>query len=293
MYDLIAEHENAKYTGFKSLLAAKEYAIFLGVSPKTWQLTEGGTDYVANLSELGETYFLRYYDQPFKAKVRSFMSGKFDEWFIMSLIIISLVMLPIETLQSLTPQQLDWLHTLDKIIVVIFTLEYAVRFYLDGWKFSKSAGGIIDFLAIAPYYLALGAGFQSIRAFRLFRLVRILKLLRYTKALDRMIAAFKIARDELLMFGFMTLSILYLVAVGIYHFEHAAQPENFKNIFDSLWWSVVTLTTIGYGDIYPVTIGGRVLTMMVALIALGIVAIPTSVLSSALTEVRNQERGEC
>lgn len=295
MYDLIIDDGKGeqRHEGLKSLKAAKECAFWEGVHPDHWERDGDTHNYTFIDYDIDIKYHLEYYDSPVKAQIRQFMAGKFDEWFIMSLIILSLIMLPIETLEGLTEQQLEWLHLLDKGIVVIFTIEYAIRFYLDGWKFAKSASGIIDFLAVAPYYLALGAGFQSIRAFRLFRLVRILKLIRYTLALDRMVAAFKIAKDELLMFGFMTLAILYLVAVGIYHFEHAAQPDNFKNIFDSLWWAVVTLTTIGYGDIYPITLGGRVLTMMVALIALGIVAIPTSILSSALTEVRKQEEGEC
>lgn len=231
-------------------------------------------------------------DSLFKAKVRALMDTKLDDYFIQALIVISLILLPIETIKSLTPQQLNWLHMIDKGIVIVFTIEYAIRFYLDGWKFSKSVGGIIDLLAIAPYYLALGAGFQSVRLFRLFRLFRMLKLVRYTSALSRLGNALKIARDELFIFGCMALGVLYLAAVGIYHFEGVINPEMYTDIFKSLWWAVITLTTIGYGDMYPVTVGGQLLTMGVALIGLGIVAIPTSILSSALTEVRSQENKE-
>jgi len=117
-----------------------------------------------------------------------------------------------------------------------------------------------------------------------------LKLARYSEALKRIGKALLIAKEELILFGFVTLMLLYLSAVGIYHFEHAAQPNNFKSIFDSLWWAVTTLTTVGYGDVYPITLGGRLFTFIVLMLGLGIVAVPTGIIASALTSVRKSER---
>lgn len=80
--------------------------------------------------------------------------------------------------------------------------------------------------------------------------------------------------------------LLYLSAIGIYHFEHAVQPDNYQSIFDCLWWAVATLTTVGYGDIYPVTLGGRLFTFIVLILGLGVVAIPTGIIASSLGAVR-------
>ena len=98
-----------------------------------------------------------------------------------------------------------------------------------------------------------------------------------------------IAKEELIIFSAVTLMLLYLSAVGIYHFEHAAQPENFKSIFDSLWWAVATLTTVGYGDVYPITLGGRMFTFVILMLGLGVVAVPTGIIASALASVRKNE----
>ena len=91
------------------------------------------------------------------------------------------------------------------------------------------------------------------------------------------------AKEEILLFVFITLMLIYFSAVGIYYFENEAQPEYFTSIFDSLWWAIITLTTVGYGDVYPITAGGKVFTFFILMIGLGIVAIPTGIISSALT----------
>ena len=109
------------------------------------------------------------------------------------------------------------------------------------------------------------------------------------KLLVMFLAAFFIAKEEFVLFGFVTLILLYLTAVGIYYFENNAQPEAFKSIFHSLWWAVATLTTVGYGDVYPVTVGGRVFTFFILMIGLGIVAVPAGLLATALTQVRADE----
>jgi hypothetical protein len=95
-------------------------------------------------------------------------------------------------------------------------------------------------------------------------------------------ATLKVAKEQILLFMFITFILIYLSAVGIYFFENEAQPEHFSSIFDSLWWSIITLTTVGYGDVYPITVGGRVFTFCILLIGLGIVAIPTGIISAAL-----------
>tara|TARA_R110002051_G_scaffold97990_3_gene168089 strand:+ start:44 stop:394 length:351 start_codon:yes stop_codon:yes gene_type:complete len=108
--------------------------------------------------------------------------------------------------------------------------------------------------------------------------------MRYNKAIERFSRAISLAKEEVLLFLIVTLILIYFSAVGIYYFEHEVQPENFASIFDSLWWAIITLTTVGYGDVYPITVGGKVFTFFILMIGLGIVAIPTGIISSALTK---------
>lgn len=101
-----------------------------------------------------------------------------------------------------------------------------------------------------------------------------------------------IAKEELILFSCVAAIMLYLSAVGIYYFENAAQPESFKSIFHSLWWAVATLTTVGYGEVYPITIGGKIFTFFVLMLGLGVVAVPTGLVSSALSQARDEEKTE-
>jgi voltage-gated potassium channel len=117
-----------------------------------------------------------------------------------------------------------------------------------------------------------------------------MKLARYSSAMNRFTRAFKIAKEEIILFSVVTLMLLYLSAVGIYYFENEAQPEAFKSIFHSLWWASSTLTTVGYGDVYPITNGGKVFTFIILMIGLGIVAVPAGLLASALSKARIDEQ---
>ena len=94
------------------------------------------------------------------------------------------------------------------------------------------------------------------------------------------------AKEDLVLFFCMSLLLLYFAAVGIYYFDNEAQPEAFASIFHSLWWAVASLTTVGYGDIYPITVGGKIFTYVILMIGLGVIAVPTAILASALTDAR-------
>ena len=211
--------------------------------------------------------------------------GKFFAWFIQVLIIISIITFSIDTLPNLTEKNRLVLKTVEYFCVIVFTIEYLLRVFISPKKigFIFSFLGIIDLLAILPFYLSLGIDLRSLRVLRLLRLFRLLKLIRYNRAINKFGLALKLAKEELLLFLFITILLLYLSAVGIYYFENQAQPESFSSVFDSLWWSVATLTTVGYGDIYPVTIGGKIFTFIVLLIGLSVVAIPAGIISSALS----------
>lgn len=212
--------------------------------------------------------------------------SRYFAFFIQALILLSIITFSIETIPDLKPQTREILQSIEIISVVIFTIEYGLRIYVADkkMKFIFSFFGIIDFLAILPFYLSFGLDLRSLRVFRFFRLFRLFKLMRYNKAINHFTRAIYIAKEEIILFMFIILILIYFSAVGIYYFENQVQPEHFSSIFDSLWWSIITLTTVGYGDVYPITVGGKVFTFFMLIIGLGIVAIPTGIISSALTK---------
>lgn len=210
---------------------------------------------------------------------------------IQFLIVVSLVAFSVETLPDLSERTTAVLNLIETVTVVIFTVEYLLRLVVAEHpiRFATSFFGIVDLLAILPFYLSFGVDLRSIRAFRLMRLFRIFKLARYSKAIRRFHQAFLIAREEVILFFCVTAILLYVAAVGIYFFERDAQPEVFSSVFHSLWWAVATLTTVGYGDVYPVTVGGRIFTFFVLLIGLGVVSVPAGLVASALSKARELE----
>ena len=221
-------------------------------------------------------------------------AGRGFDLMIQLLIVLSSLSFAVETLPDLSPQMAVLLRRFEVMSVVIFTVEYVLRIYVVERKlaFVTSFFGIIDLLAILPFYLALGIDLRTVRTFRLLRLFRIFKLARYSRAVQRFHRALQIASEEIVLFFFVTAILLYLAAVGIYYFEHEVQPNAFTSVFHSLWWAVATLTTVGYGDVYPVTVGGRVFTFFVLLIGLGVVSVPAGLVATALSKARELEADE-
>ena len=227
-------------------------------------------------------------------ETRESKAGLYFDYTIQVLILLSVASFTIETLPDLETEIIYYLETFELVCIVIFSLEYLIRLYIAKrkLKFIFSFYGIIDLLAILPFYLTLGFDLRSARVLRFLRLFRLIKLIRYNKAIRRFQNAFMMIKQELIMFSVVSLILFYLSAVGIYYFENSVQPESFSSIFSSLWWSVVTLTTVGYGDIVPITVGGRIFTFIILMIGLGIIAIPSGMISSALTEARAIEKKE-
>jgi voltage-gated potassium channel len=212
--------------------------------------------------------------------------GKFFDLFFELLITISVILYSFETIPEYSHYE-NLYYIVEVIIVFFFTIEYLLRILVadNKIKFIFSFSGLIDLFAILPFYLSGGSiGTFYVRIFRLFRLF---KFLRYSKAVDRYVKAIASVKDELIVFSVATVFLLYLAAAGIYHFEHKAQPEVFKSIFHSLWWSIATLTTVGYGDAIPMTIGGRIFTFFILLIGIGFVSVPSALLASALANTRS------
>jgi voltage-gated potassium channel len=222
--------------------------------------------------------------------------GRGFDLFIQSLIILSMISFSIETLPGLSDSAQYWLRAFEIFSVLIFSAEYVLRVYVatPRSRYIFSFFGIVDIAAILPFYIGMvyigmDVDLRSIRIFRLLRLFRIFKLARYSAAVRRFHVALRIAKEEIVLFLGATLILLYLAAVGIYYFESEAQPEHFGSVFHSLWWAVVTLTTVGYGDVYPITVGGRIFTFGILLIGLGVISMPAGLVASALTKARRLE----
>jgi len=225
---------------------------------------------------------------------RDTAAGRAFDRTVWLLILVSLASFSVETLPGLsrwTQAVLSWVNT---ATVIAFTVEYLLRILVADHRleFVFSFFGLIDLAAIAPFYLALGVDLRSIRVIRLLRVFRVLKFARYGPAIARYKAAFRMVREELVLFSAVAAVLLYVTAVGVYYFERDAQPVAFASIFHSMWWAIVTLTTVGYGDVYPVTVGGRVLTGIVLIIGIGIVAVPTGLFASALSRLREIDDDE-
>lgn len=214
--------------------------------------------------------------------------GKVFDFSIQTVILLSVVSYCLQTVDDLGAGVHRALAAFEVIAVSIFTVEYLLRLWVaeKRMRFIFSFFGLIDLIAIAPFYLSFGVDLRALRAVRFFRLFRAFKLLRYSEAMKRYARAFRDIRDELAIFAFASALVLFFASAGIHHFESDKQPEAFGTIFDCLWWSIVTLTTVGYGDVYPVTVGGKIFTAIVLFVGLGFVAVPTGLFASALTKTR-------
>jgi len=205
--------------------------------------------------------------------------------FIIVLIILSTISIIISTIPNI--KYLHILKSFELFVVIIFTVEYILRVWSSTNKVKTvlSFLGIIDFLAIFPFYLLLIFpdilfDLRILRILRIFRIFRIFKLARYSDALLVLGYVIKEKFYQLVIFIFIVLIILLLVSSFIYFIE----PNNFNSIPEAFWWSIVTLTTVGYGDTYPTTILGKIFAGIVMLIGIGLIAIPTGIISSGLTE---------
>lgn len=198
-------------------------------------------------------------------------------------IVASAIAIALETEPGTPPALQRALVGFELLVLALFTAEYAVRVWASGhrWRYVFSLWGLVDLLSILPAIALLTPEWQVVRA---LRLVRLLKLFRSSRSLDRLVVAMREVRGEMFVFGVLAALMLYVSAVGIYLFEHEAQPEVFTSILSSLWWAVASFTTVGYGDMVPITPGGRLFTALVLFIGLGIIAVPAAIVTTALLE---------
>ncbi|MAL64733.1 MAG: voltage-gated potassium channel [Candidatus Marinimicrobia bacterium] len=221
-----------------------------------------------------------------------FREGRYFDYSIQTLIVLSLITFSLETIPNLNDKVLKGIAFFELFSIIIFTFEYLLRIFLSKkkLKYIFSFYGIIDVLAILPFYLNNAIDLRSIRIFRLFRLLRTLKLFRDGNAVKTFTLAYEDIKAELMMFSTISLFIIYVSSMGIYYFENDLQPDKFGSIFHCLWWATVTLTSVGYGDAYPITIGGKIFTSIIIIIGIGIIAVPTGLIASAMTKISEDNK---
>ena len=190
--------------------------------------------------------------------------------------------------------------------VTIFTIEYLIRVWTSNLdqnvdspiigrlRFIIKPMSIIDLIAILPFFLPMLFTFdlRFIRILRLVRMVRLLKIGRYSEVIKKLGRVFIAKREELIFTLGMVLLLLVISSSLMYDVENPGQPEIFSSIPAAMWWGVATLTTVGYGDIYPITVVGKMLGAVIAILGIGIVALPTAIIGAGFIEEMQRNKNE-
>ena len=223
---------------------------------------------------------------------------------LMGLILINVALIIADTF-DLPPFAVKISGVVETVSVVIFTVEYILRLWVSDLSYPerspfrarlrhiRSFAAIIDLISLLPSFIsAMSANFMVLRMLRVLRLLRAFKLNRYTHALHDIGEVFRKKASQLLSSMLVVAFLMVISSVLMYDAEHEAQPEVFNNALSGLWWAIATLTTVGYGDIYPVTAIGRVISGVIALLGIGLVAVPTGIITAGFSEHIAQKRAE-
>lgn len=229
---------------------------------------------------------------------RSFLSTCIN-YFLITLIVANVGAVILESVQPLYKEHQFWFNLFENISITVFTLEYLLRFWsvvekdrsrsewAVRWQWVRSGGAIIDLLAILPAFLNFFVH-VDLRVLRIFRLLRLLKLTRYFVSLQMLLRVIQRERGAFQAVVFILSIMIVMAASGIYIVENKAQPEAFSSIPKAMWWAVVTLTTVGYGDVTPITPMGKFLGALITILGVGIAALPAGILASGLANELNQ-----
>jgi voltage-gated potassium channel len=225
---------------------------------------------------------------------------KFFKALLIGLVLLNATAVVLGSVQSLYRDYQPIFVGIEFISVYVFTLEYGLRVWscVEDRRFRQPIRGrlrfiltpmaLIDLFAILPFYLSFG--FVDLRVLRLLRLFRLLKVARYVRALHLIGHVIRRKRAELLVTTGLIGLMLVVVSSIMFFVEHEAQPDKFGSIPETMWWGVATLTTVGYGDVYPITVAGKVLSSVIAVLGLGLFALPTGILAAGFSEHLAQQR---
>ncbi|MEZ4397265.1 MAG: ion transporter [Candidatus Krumholzibacteriia bacterium] len=225
--------------------------------------------------------------------------------FILVLIFLNVLAAILGTVGSVEATVGGSLRIFEVLSVAVFTVEYAARLWscVEDPRFSHPFRGraayarrgllVIDLVAVLPFYLPfLGLDLRSLRVLRLLRVLRIAKIGRYYSSLDLMRRVFVSKREELVLVTALMALLLVLSASVLYFCENPHQPDVFSSIPATMWWSIATLTTVGYGDMYPVTVLGKVFASIIAILGIGMFALPTGILGAGFVDELQRSREE-
>lgn len=220
------------------------------------------------------------------------ISRSFD-WFIVIVIILNILTVFLETFDELSVFQ-TLFNIIEIVTISIFCIEYILRIWTADYlypeekgmaarlKFLCSFDGIVDLLTILPFFFLDG-----FIVFRMLRVVRIFHLFRVNAHYDSfhvITTVLSEKKNQIISSVFIIIVLMLASSLGMYSVEHDAQPEAFRNAFSGIWWSVSTLLTVGYGDIYPITVIGKLMAICIAFLGVGVVAIPTGIISAGFVE---------
>ena len=203
-----------------------------------------------------------------------------------------------DTINDRWPELFDYS---DIVFAWLFCFEYLVRLWVEGenpkyggilgrCRYALTPAAIIDLVAFLPVLITPGSNLFLLRTFRLLRILRLARLGRFSLAVDRLSYAVRERREELLLSLMLAIPILVFSAATMYLLEGESNPEGFGSIPRALWWSVCTLTTVGYGDIYPHTVLGKICSGLTAILGIGLIAMPTGILAAAFSDAFQQAR---
>ena len=238
-----------------------------------------------------------------QADADSDMASKIFDIFIISLIILNIVTVIADTFSL--PETFQYASRyIETFSVIFFTIEYILRVWTSDMYYPELSSGkariryifsfmaLIDLFAILPSYLPMLIliDLRALRLLRFMRLMRIFKVGRYTSALSVIGTVFKTKSSQLISSTFVFMLLLFVSSIIMYSVENPAQPDVFTNAFSGVWWAVSTLTTVGYGDIVPITVFGKSLRGIIALLGIGLVAVPTGIISAGFMEQMNSNK---
>lgn len=214
------------------------------------------------------------------------------------LIIANVIAVILESEPSLRTQYADFFIAFEAFSVTVFTIEYILRVWsitvdhqysapLRGrLRFMVTPLAIVDVLSVLPFYLPffIPIDLRTLRILRLFRVLRLFKMARYSEALDTFVRVFRNKREQLLITIVIALILLIIASSLTYSVEHDAQPDKFPSIIGTMWWAMATLTTIGYGDVYPITPLGKALSGAIAVLGIALFGLPAGILAAGFIE---------
>ena len=206
--------------------------------------------------------------------------SKFIDFIIYSIIFIDIIDHALMTMKSMSPYY-DYMEAWDWVPLIVFSVEYVLRVYSN----PKRTSYIFSFMGIVHLIAIIGLCNIGPEVLREILVLRFIGLFKYEPAAINIFTTFNKIKRELLYFTLISIFILYISAVGVWYFENPSNSEQFPDIFHSMWWAVVTLTTVGYGDISPITDGGKIFASLIIYVGLGFFAVPTGLIAGAFADV--------